>query len=317
MPLQLSTKLAILTALLLALSRTIMAQSPTIATQTTPLQSTDAESTNPSDQLPPLAPFAIRLHLIRHGETEANLSNLVLGQQDSPLTHTGLELAKRAASFLPIPMYWKFYCSDLYRAHRTAKIVLGIEDVDGHYLNSAIHLEVDSRLRELAKGAREGYPKSLSYGEALEHRRSNTDEDVPLLESINDAWERVQHWINEVLSHAYTEFDSLSPEEKAECISGNKPKIYHVFALSHSALIRTMIHKMCHDELPHNYTKTQEGSLRIPNLSCTRIDVRPYGRERKDGDGGRKKWAWRPSLVTLTDVSHLNDVASSTGPPYL
>ena len=31
-------------------------------------------------------PFIIRLHLIRHGETLANLRNIVLGQGDSPLT---------------------------------------------------------------------------------------------------------------------------------------------------------------------------------------------------------------------------------------
>ena len=28
--------------------------------------------------------------------------------------------------------YWRTYCSDLHRAHRTAKIALGLEDVHGN-----------------------------------------------------------------------------------------------------------------------------------------------------------------------------------------
>ena len=45
-----------------------------------------------------LAPFLIRLHLIRHGETYANVQNLVLGQGDSPLTENGVAIARLAAT---------------------------------------------------------------------------------------------------------------------------------------------------------------------------------------------------------------------------
>jgi probable phosphoglycerate mutase len=254
----------------------------------------------------PLAPFTLRLHLIRHGETEANVANLVLGQGDSPLTQNGLDVAARAAASNLINgrtrNYWRMYCSDLYRAHRTARIVLGIEDVHGNILDSSINLVVDSRLRELAKGAREGYLKSLSYNEALEQRARHANGEmieVPLLESINDAWERVKGWIDSLVLDAYDDFNSLTDDQKTqhEC-DVNTPKIYDVFALSHSALIRTMIHKMVDKELPADYAKTKEGSLSIPNLSISTIDVRPF-------DGGNHAF-WRPSLVSLTDVSHLN-----------
>ena len=41
--------------------------------------------------------------------------------------------------------------------------------------NNNINLIVDQRLRELAKGAREGYRKSFSYEEAVEARRVQRD----------------------------------------------------------------------------------------------------------------------------------------------
>merc|ERR1719253_718012 len=79
-----------------------------------------------------LAPFLIRLHLVRHGQTHANVQNLVLGQGDSPLTDDGVAVAKLAAASDMINgkllRYWRVYCSDLNRAHRTARIVLGLED---------------------------------------------------------------------------------------------------------------------------------------------------------------------------------------------
>ena len=291
-----------------------------------------------------LAPFSVRLHLIRHGETHANVQNLVLGQGDSPLTENGLAVARVAASSDIVNgrkvRYWRAYCSDLYRAHRTARIVLGLDL--GHRAGetngpSDIGLIIDARLRELGKGAREGYEKSLSYEEAMAARLSEADVtknggeiQIPLLESIDEAWERIQDWIDSVIkeaSHDYYHYSNgiNKNENGIECNSNSNEfdsqnkthRIYNVFALSHSALIRTMIHKMVDSQLPSNHAKTKEGSLRIPNLSRTIIDIRPYqsaSLRGRNGDGGRFKWI--PTLVLLTDVSHLNN-ASPNGPLYL
>ena len=290
-----------------------------------------------------LAPFLIRLHLIRHGETEANVKNLVLGQGDSPLTERGLSAARLAAASDIINgkklHYWKTFCSDLERAHRSARIVLGLE---GENCNenklSPINLIVDSRLRELAKGAREGFDKSLSYEEAISVRISGSDadqkndDDIPLLESIEDAWNRVHGWIKSLIEDATHDYYSLKNEDRVECNSeagesdtnSKKPKIYDVFALSHSALIRTMIHQMVNSQLPLNHARTNEGSLRIPNLSRTIIDVRPHlDQDENDNNSlgvGKKIWCaknkWTATLVQLTDVSHLSE-SSANGPPYL
>ncbi|KAL3763131.1 hypothetical protein ACHAWU_005082 [Discostella pseudostelligera] len=279
-----------------------------------------------------LAPFCVRLHLIRHGETIANVHNIVLGQGDSPLTDNGVALAVLAAASDKINgkrlRYWRTYCSDLHRAHRTAKIVLGLEDGEGNAIEgSGVELVVDSRLREIAKGAREGYAKSISNEVALAMRRREADAsgrtgleiDVPTLESIDDAWRRVKDWIDSIVDDASNEYYSTVEEGQHQNNYsndiGNAPKIYDVFALSHSALIRTMIHKMVGHEIPSDFATTKEGSLLIPNLSRTTIDVRPLlSRRSNDNDASSSRWI--PSLHQLADVSHLNS-ATHSGPPYL
>lgn len=269
---------------------------------------------SPSDDDQLALPFFIRLHLIRHGETHANVQNIVLGQGDSPLTENGVSVARLAAASDLINgsrlKYWRHYCSDLGRGHRTAKIVLGIEkESENNSIESEasdINLIVDSRLRELAKGPREGYSKKYTHEEAIELRRREAgvtynDISVPKLESLDDAYARVVDWIDSIIEEASEDYETCRSEGEEDI----EPKVYDVFALSHSALIRTIIHKMVDNELPVDFDKTKEGSLRIPNLSRTIIDIQPY-----------KSKQWTPSLNRLTDISHLNDVANS-GPPYL
>jgi broad specificity phosphatase PhoE len=266
-----------------------------------------------------LAPFCLRLHLIRHGETIANVHNIVLGQGDSPLTENGVALAVLAAEKISGKRvrYWRTYCSDLQRAHRTAKIVLGLEDGDGGSIeNTEIELVVDSRLREIAKGAREGYAKRFSNEEALAMRRSEADTngsdiDVPMLESVDDAWSRVKGWIDSIIHDASNEYYSTIEEGQVQDQINdsrgidNVRKIYDVFVLSHSALIRTMIYKMVGHELPSDYATTKEGSILIPNLSRTMIDIRPLISHRfTDNVPGS---SWISSLHRLADVSHLTN----------
>ncbi|KAL9186613.1 hypothetical protein ACHAXT_005851 [Thalassiosira profunda] len=267
-----------------------------------------------------LAPYLVRLHLVRHGETEANVQNIVLGQGDSPLTDDGVAIARLAAASDMINgkrlRYWRTYCSDLHRAHRTARIVLGLDDGYGNENEACdADLVVDSRLREIAKGAREGYAKNLSSEEAMAARRkdaglSDNDEgelDVPRPESLDDAWERAKNWIDAMVKDAADDYYS----EDGEGATGDElhPRVYDCFALSHSALIRTMIHRMVNNDIPPDHATTKEGSLSIPNLSRTIIDIHPEPLDRDGGSGDVPKW--RPSLVRLTDVSHLS------GPPYL
>lgn len=321
---QMSTKSSLLLHLIFVvlylsiLSPMVHAQGLTETPSTDPSAISDDDSQRQHTETAKLAPFLVRLHLIRHGETLANVQNIVLGQGDSPLTENGLQVARLASQSDDINgngrklQYWRMYCSDLDRAHRTARIVLGLEDVNGEVIAEDINLVVDARLRELAKGAREGFLKSLTYEEAMELRHKNGGElDVPLLESFDDAWARAKDWIDTLVKDAADEYYNNDRVEcNADTDTDYEAIVYDVFALSHSALIRTMVHKMIDSQLPSDFATTREGSLLVPNLSRTVIDVHPHLEGvSASKDGFRPRWT--PKLISLTDVSHLS------GPPDL
>lgn len=76
------------------------------------------------------------LYLVRHGQTELNVQNILQGWHDSPLTARGREqaLATRAAFEARGVTFDHVYSSPLGRAQRTAELIVGedlpIEPVD-------------------------------------------------------------------------------------------------------------------------------------------------------------------------------------------
>lgn len=90
----------------------------------------------------------MKLILVRHGETTANVNRLFSGHMDVALTEKGIHQATVAAEKLKHTEITKIYSSDLRRAFRTASII-----------NAYHHLEIekDERLREINFGACEGY----------------------------------------------------------------------------------------------------------------------------------------------------------------
>ena len=85
--------------------------------------------------------------LIRHGETLWNQQGRMQGQNDSPLTPTGLEQARKLARRLKHVAFTALYSSDLGRAHQTARC---IADETGH------EVIADPGLRERHFGIFEG-----------------------------------------------------------------------------------------------------------------------------------------------------------------
>ena len=81
---------------------------------------------------------------VRHGESVANVEGWLAGQYDSPLTARGEAQAVAARESLPKPVPPRAFCSDLIRAHHTAKLLL-----HGH----SIPLVVTPKLRERGLGA--------------------------------------------------------------------------------------------------------------------------------------------------------------------
>lgn len=67
------------------------------------------------------------LYLVRHGQTELNVQNILQGRQDSPLTARGREqaLATRTAFAARGVAFDHVYSSPLGRARRTAELIVG------------------------------------------------------------------------------------------------------------------------------------------------------------------------------------------------
>jgi len=81
---------------------------------------------------------------VRHGQSVANVEGWLAGHHDAPLTRLGEEQAIAARRELHEPLPSRAFCSDLSRAHRTARLLLA---------DRAIPLLVTPRLRERALGA--------------------------------------------------------------------------------------------------------------------------------------------------------------------
>eukprot|EP00978_Attheya_sp_CCMP212_P035000 scaffold150026_cov62-Attheya_sp.AAC.3 len=285
----------------------------------------------------------LRLHLVRHGETESNRQNLVLGQTDSPLTPLGVRQAHAAsrAFGLESSSFWRRYTSDLPRAQRTATILLGGESSEGDALSTPtiiIMVTNDERLRERAKGVREQRDKSLTYDEAMKlhlaevnHNNNNSNNgSMPLLESETEVWDRFQNWMEEVLQdmlrlsnhHSSMQHGSITISNDGTMLEQDQSSdtgimaqsrrdgIYDVLVVSHSGTLRTVIGKLVRDQLPSHISTVpvgkdgaKKGSLHVPNTSRTIIDIFP-----NTFDGSTNAPKWRAKLVDLTNTSHFDDI---------
>ena len=65
------------------------------------------------------------IYLVRHGETEANVTNTLQGQSDVPLNANGVEQAQLAGRRLRSKPFDVIWSSDLSRAAVTAREIAG------------------------------------------------------------------------------------------------------------------------------------------------------------------------------------------------
>ncbi|EAR7911258.1 adenosylcobalamin/alpha-ribazole phosphatase [Salmonella enterica] len=76
----------------------------------------------------------MRLWLVRHGETEANVAGLYSGHAPTPLTEKGIGQAKTLHTLLCHAPFDRVLCSELERARHTARLVLEGRDAPQHIL---------------------------------------------------------------------------------------------------------------------------------------------------------------------------------------
>ena len=214
----------------------------------------------------PSTATTVRLYLIRHGETIANNQGLVVGQWDSPLSKLGEEQAKAlgSSSIIQSTTFWKYYSSDLGRTKQTAKLIVSEDNAKWIY---------DQRIREIAKGARQEYPKSWNYQRAIDQRQLEK-KDIPLLESSKDAWKRIVDFLVSVI------IEAQGQEVNDTTSTITSPK--NVLVVSHAGTLRTLLQHMvpnAHPTLQHiddpSRPPDDTKRLSVPNTSVTILEVTP------------------------------------------
>lgn len=91
------------------------------------------------------------IYVVRHGETEWNALNKILGRTDIPLNDRGMEQAQEIARSLKDLKVDVFLCSPLYRARQTADAIAN---------EIGMRYEIDDRLIEHDFGSFEGTDRS-------------------------------------------------------------------------------------------------------------------------------------------------------------
>ncbi|TCD70924.1 hypothetical protein EIP91_000830 [Steccherinum ochraceum] len=102
-------------------------------------------------------PSAIRIYIVRHGETDANRLGILQGQMDTPLNANGVLQAEQTAEALERVRFVGAYASDLQRAGKTAEIILS--------KHPGVELKRYEELRERSLGSLEG-KKTTELGRA-------------------------------------------------------------------------------------------------------------------------------------------------------
>jgi alpha-ribazole phosphatase len=133
----------------------------------------------------------MKLFLVRHGQTDWNLTRRFQGQSDVPLNETGRQQANALAGRLSNQSFDAIYSSDLRRAAETAGMICA----------SKIHF--GTGLREVNFGDWEGltydeikerYPDSLATWE-----RNVYSSSPPNGETLEDLEKRVQSFLNDLI----------------------------------------------------------------------------------------------------------------------
>lgn len=218
--------------------------------------------------------LTLRLHLIRHAETKANEAGIVLGQIDSPLTDQGIRQALAANDYYKNygEKFWKIYASDLPRCQMTCSLIVnGVPYQDGkeNHHNYKYKVIYDERLRERAKGCREGLDKKLSYEEARQVRIAkckefNREYVEPKHESEEDVLIRFKEWLNAVL-HQASQLEVSSTRNENEGID--------VLAVSHSGTIRIILQQIVGSLIPTDAKVNEwDGKLTVPNTSISILE---------------------------------------------
>jgi broad specificity phosphatase PhoE len=228
--------------------------------------------------------------------------------------------------------FWRWYASDLSRSYQTAELIhtewqKQWTQLDHDLLprlpssSSVLHrmpifpsIAVDPRIRETAKGAHQGYPKSLTYEQAMAERiRVGDTSPIPLYETKDEGLDRVMKWLNDVLHDAILDCEQSTLDNSDRIPHGIKNEssltaapesLRRVLAVAHAGISREFLERLLGTNRLHSHPHVlhePNGRLYIPNTSLTILDIRP-------------RWYHKPYIhhVKKSEETPELEVASST-----
>ena len=131
----------------------------------------------------------MNLYVVRHGQTDWNVQNLLQGSTNVNLNETGIKQAHDTAKKLSNVHFDAIYCSPLKRAVDTAKII-----------NSDTNIAIvkDERLLEREFGQYEGLPgKNVDLKKYWDYALNAQDRDI---EPIHDFYSRVSDFLQDTIA---------------------------------------------------------------------------------------------------------------------
>ncbi|MEX2130464.1 MAG: histidine phosphatase family protein [Pseudohongiellaceae bacterium] len=160
----------------------------------------------------------MRLHLIRHGQTDWNAIRRIQGQTDSSLNELGRQQARQLAAILDHYEFDQVYCSSSLRTRQTAEQLFSHRQLPVTYLDT---------LREIDLGPWEG----LLYAEIEQSDPNRFDHffNAPHLFQLEGAenYRQLQH-------RATTAIEEIRRKHSGEEIA----------VVSHGALIKSLLNHL-------------------------------------------------------------------------
>jgi probable phosphoglycerate mutase len=180
----------------------------------------------------------MRVHLIRHAQSTANVST-IMGGVGAELTETGEDQARQLGTFLASQEIDAVYSSPYKRARATAELSLPNKT-----------LIFDDRLVEIRRGDWDGKPLTEILNEAVieQMQREGLDYRTPGGESLLEVGIRMESWLS-ALTHVF--------DETAK-----------VVAFTHGHAIRSLLQKLL------GYNAEAIRRIQIWNTSITSLHLK-------------------------------------------
>jgi alpha-ribazole phosphatase len=157
----------------------------------------------------------MKLWLVRHGQTRANLDGVYSGISETALTGLGIEQALSVGALLQAAPFDKVFCSELGRAQHTANLLLQLRNIPQ---------TIDSRLNEMNFGDWE-----------MRHHRDLQRDDA----ENYAAWCRDWQSVIPTNGEGFQRF-STRVSEFAEVIK-SQPKDTNILIVSHQGVLSLLI----------------------------------------------------------------------------